>query len=338
MPDGEEAWHYWTNRAIFGDSGDLIGYQSVGRDITEQVKIQKAKCEIVEELTALSDFSSGLVMLSAHEDICSYAAMSIRKIAPSSLMLYFIIHDGFYHLRAVSDGRNWHDRQAVVTLNNAKGMRFPCPVEIVHSISTPTLERFPDGCAVLFCDGIDDELGGIISELLQKQTCLSMGIIAGMNIIGTCLLFSGKNYPLRSLPLIETMVNQAAVMIQNNYMLQSMQLAETRYESLLDHSPSMIGIHVGEKIVYANPRLREFLGVSVDENVVNLPISKFVHPEVLELVRERVAHVYSKGEAAPPMKERLIDINGSVKEVMVFSLPTVYHGKLGCEFNIQPLS
>ncbi|MGA2914184.1 MAG: PAS domain S-box protein [Methanoregula sp.] len=35
MPDGSVRWHQWTDRAIFNESGALVEYQSVGRDITD---------------------------------------------------------------------------------------------------------------------------------------------------------------------------------------------------------------------------------------------------------------------------------------------------------------
>lgn len=35
-PDGTEGWHQWTDRAIYNDTGTLVEYQSVGKDITEQ--------------------------------------------------------------------------------------------------------------------------------------------------------------------------------------------------------------------------------------------------------------------------------------------------------------
>ena len=126
-------------------------------------------------------------------------------------------------------------------------------------------------------------------------------------------------------------------MIQNRYMLQSMCLTEKRYRNLLDHSESMVGIHVGKRILYANSRLRDFIGIPLDEDLEGRPLSDFIHPEDLEFVTGRMIHVYSTGEADHPVKERLIDRNGNAKEVMVYSLPTVFHGKLGNQFIVQPL-
>ncbi|SHG72007.1 PAS domain S-box-containing protein/diguanylate cyclase (GGDEF) domain-containing protein [Thermosyntropha lipolytica DSM 11003] len=41
MPDGEVRWQQWTHRAIFDRWGKLLGYQSVGRDITEWKKTEE---------------------------------------------------------------------------------------------------------------------------------------------------------------------------------------------------------------------------------------------------------------------------------------------------------
>ncbi len=41
-PGGDLRWLQWTDRAIFGDDGDLIEYQSVGRDVTERREVEDA--------------------------------------------------------------------------------------------------------------------------------------------------------------------------------------------------------------------------------------------------------------------------------------------------------
>ena len=39
---GEVRWHHWSTRAIYNDSGILVEYQSVGRDITERKHAEEA--------------------------------------------------------------------------------------------------------------------------------------------------------------------------------------------------------------------------------------------------------------------------------------------------------
>jgi PAS domain S-box-containing protein len=40
LDNGEVMWHRWSDRAIFNDKGEIIEYQSVGRDITDQKKTE----------------------------------------------------------------------------------------------------------------------------------------------------------------------------------------------------------------------------------------------------------------------------------------------------------
>ncbi|MDE4907640.1 PAS domain S-box protein [Methanogenium marinum] len=338
MPDGNEGWHQWTNRGIFRDSGTLIGYQSVGWDITEQMRVQKVKYALLEEFTILSDFSGGLMMLSEDDDIWSYCAETLAKVSPSSLMLLFSYRDGLYHFHEAVSGKKWGDNDVVNTLNIAKGMQFPCLIDSAREMSSMDLQPFSEEWAGYFGEAFGNSGGGIFDAKIRSYGIRSMGIMTGNDLLGVCLVVSENGNEPRSDSLIETILNQAAVMIQNRYMLNSMRLTEKRYESLLNHSASMIGIHVGGNILYANPRLRELLGISPSEDLDYLPFTDFIHPDDLEFVTQRMIQVYSEGKAAPPRKERLLDTNGNVKEVMVFSLPTVYHGKLGSQFIVQPLS
>lgn len=62
LPDGTVQWHQWIDRAIFSESGELMEYQSVGRDITEQkiaeLNLQKTHDELrsaFEQLTATEE-------------------------------------------------------------------------------------------------------------------------------------------------------------------------------------------------------------------------------------------------------------------------------------------
>ena len=41
LPDGQIRWQQWSDRAIFDEQGSFIEFQSVGRDITEQVQAEE---------------------------------------------------------------------------------------------------------------------------------------------------------------------------------------------------------------------------------------------------------------------------------------------------------
>ena len=68
--DGEECWHQWMDRAIFDDVGDLVEFQSVGRDITER-KRTEAALQNSEELNraVLGSLRDQIAVLDRHGEI-----------------------------------------------------------------------------------------------------------------------------------------------------------------------------------------------------------------------------------------------------------------------------
>jgi len=50
MPDGEVHWQLWSDRAIFDSEGNVIEYQSVGRDITDKKRIEEELLAFNEKL------------------------------------------------------------------------------------------------------------------------------------------------------------------------------------------------------------------------------------------------------------------------------------------------
>jgi len=64
MPDGKIMWQRWTDRAIFNNEGQVIEYQSVGRDITtkqEQMQKIRESEERFHMITNLSPFPISII-------------------------------------------------------------------------------------------------------------------------------------------------------------------------------------------------------------------------------------------------------------------------------------
>ncbi len=53
MPDGSLRWHQWTHRAIYNQNGEIIDYQSVGRDINES-KLAEEKLTFLSQHDVLT--------------------------------------------------------------------------------------------------------------------------------------------------------------------------------------------------------------------------------------------------------------------------------------------
>jgi PAS domain S-box-containing protein len=62
LPDGSVRWHQWSDRAIFNESGTLVEFQSVGRDITDR------KTAELELMTKNEELRAAYEQLSAIEE------------------------------------------------------------------------------------------------------------------------------------------------------------------------------------------------------------------------------------------------------------------------------
>lgn len=58
LPSGEERWQQWTDRAILDAQGRIVEFQSVGRDITDRVRIETALRESETRYRLVSELVS----------------------------------------------------------------------------------------------------------------------------------------------------------------------------------------------------------------------------------------------------------------------------------------
>lgn len=56
MPGGEVRWQQWCDRAIFDNEGNIVEFQSVGRDITDRKNAEVARSQYERQLTDIINF------------------------------------------------------------------------------------------------------------------------------------------------------------------------------------------------------------------------------------------------------------------------------------------
>lgn len=61
--DGEEIWLQWRDRLIADQSGTIIGYQGVGRDITDRKRMEQALRESEDQFRTLADKSPNMIFI-----------------------------------------------------------------------------------------------------------------------------------------------------------------------------------------------------------------------------------------------------------------------------------
>ena len=107
----EERWQQWVNRAIFDDAGTIIEYQSVGRDITEQKRIERRLKEsevryraIVEDQTELiRRFRPDLTLTYVNPAFCKYFGTPEGELLGKSFLALFPVEDHGVIRRQIED-------------------------------------------------------------------------------------------------------------------------------------------------------------------------------------------------------------------------------------------
>jgi len=103
--------------------------------------------------------------------------------------------------------------------------------------------------------------------------------------------------------------------------------SEERFRTLLEESMDGTTVLVGTKIVYANKRLAELVGLSSPSEVIGRDALDFVAPEDREMVRTR-AMGRQRGEEHPGLYEyKMLRVDGTTIDIETYATEIEYGGK-----------
>lgn len=107
----------------------------------------------------------------------------------------------------------------------------------------------------------------------------------------------------------------------------SLRESEERYRRLVELSFEGVVVHSEGKFLYANGPATKIVGSANPHDLIGKPILNFVHPDYLEVVKERVQQATQSGVGAPLVEEKFLRPDGTGVDVEVAAVPITYHGK-----------
>ncbi|MEA2626570.1 MAG: hypothetical protein QOD06_2615 [Candidatus Binatota bacterium] len=101
--------------------------------------------------------------------------------------------------------------------------------------------------------------------------------------------------------------------------------SEERYRNLVEHSPEAIAVHSAGKVVYVNPAALRLMGASSPAEIVGRSVFDFVHPDSMELAKQRIGRLLAAG-ILDPVAEKLVRLDGRTMDVEILAIATTYMG------------
>jgi PAS domain S-box-containing protein len=102
--------------------------------------------------------------------------------------------------------------------------------------------------------------------------------------------------------------------------------SEARYRNLVELSRDAIYIRTGEVFVSANAATARLYGAENVDQLIGQAVMPFVHPDCVEVARERMHRLDKEHCDLPPQELKLVRRDGSVIEVESIASPCEYQG------------
>jgi PAS domain S-box-containing protein len=125
---------------------------------------------------------------------------------------------------------------------------------------------------------------------------------------------------------------------ERNQARKALEESEARFRNLVEASPDAIFVHSAGKIVFANPATLKLYGAETPEQIVGKGVFDLVHPDYLNLVKQRAETDHRSGRASGPLESVRIRLDGSLVDVESIGIPVTWQGAPAIEVVIRDIT
>ena len=185
-----------------------------------------------------------------------------------------------------------------------------------------------------FCGGLD-----VIRALSKQGALLPTIMVTGQGneeIAVEALKLGAADYVVKDVDMkyldllpvvIDRVLFQQQIMKERQVMAEAMRESEERYRKLVEMSPEGIALHLDGTVSFMNPSGARILGARGPEQVIGRSMFDIVHPELHEVVRERMRYLAETGTQTPWVEERFVRFDGTIIDVEVSAASFLWQGK-----------
>ncbi|GEM_PF-2848281 len=120
----------------------------------------------------------------------------------------------------------------------------------------------------------------------------------------------------------------ALVWLHRSHLLVSLRESESRYRHLMDTAPAAIVLHRHGRLIFANREAVRMMAADSAEALINRPVMDCIHPDYHPVVSDRIGALRQPGDESPPIRQKIIRLDGKVIDADVASSAEVVDGEL----------
>ncbi len=126
--------------------------------------------------------------------------------------------------------------------------------------------------------------------------------------------------------------------LYKNQITKKLKESEERYRQLVELSPIAIGIQCEDKIEYVNSEAIKLFMANNSTQILGMSLVDFVHPDIRDVTKDRLQVVLSKKIKLDVIDERIITLDGKVRDVEIVLIPTEHLGKPAVQIVLRDIT
>jgi diguanylate cyclase (GGDEF)-like protein/PAS domain S-box-containing protein len=344
--DGTPFWHELSIAPVYNSRRHLTHFIGVQTDITDR---QRSEEELLLNSQALAAFSANLKHL---HRITTYHYQNFEELLDDYLTAGCLMFGLSMGIMAEVEGETFIVRAAKTDLAYfVRGLEL----KLSDTFCAAVIE-LKKTVAYAHIGAKEEMREHPAYQLCKSESYIGTPIFINNKTYGT-LSFSSpeikkKDFEYQEIEIIELMAQSIGKILGVHQMeverqqvekercdlIVSLQESEERYRRLVELSPEAIAVHSQGKIAYINAAGAKLLGANSPEALIGFPVLHFVHPNYMEIARERIRLVEEENKPIDLAEQKLMRLDGQIIDVEVVGIPATYQRSRAAQIIIRDVT
>jgi len=267
-PGGDIFWMRWTNRALFDDKGQVISYQSFGKDITASKQAEEKERQHYKNITFLSKTAMQFVDFPPEEDIYRFIGEQLKELAGESIVVVNSIDQtkGILTTRIVAGMEKYTKGITKLIGRNPEGMEYDANDENLAYLTDGELHDRKGGLYRIFRGAVPKPACRAIEKLFHLNKIYIIGFVQHARVFGNAIIFLPRSIELESVETIKLFIEQASIAIQRRQAEQALHQEQEKAQKYLDIAEVMImALNKEGEITLVNQKGAGILGYQIED-------------------------------------------------------------------------